>query len=301
MISGDRFRRYIPFYIMMFPALLYFFIFRYIPMYGVVISFKDFNVMKGMMDSPWAKPLGRHFLMFFRSPYFVQLIRNTMLISFYKLIFGMIPPIVLALLLNEISTIWFKRGIQSLSYMPHFLSWVIIQGILVAFLSEDLGLINRVLRESGAGTIPFLISERWFRPLVVISAIWKDTGWGAIIYLAAIAGIDPSLYDSGRIDGCTRMGMMWHITIPNIRSVIILLLILRLGRMMNAGFEQIYVMYNPLVYSVGDILDTWVYRTGLEQLNFSLASAVGLFKSGIGLILILSTNALAKTWGENVW
>jgi putative aldouronate transport system permease protein len=185
--------------------------------------------------------------------------------------------------------------------MPHFLSWVIIQGILIAFLSEDMGLLNRWIRDAGMKTIPFLTSTAWFRTLVVASDVWKDLGWGAIVYLAAIAGIDPSLYDAARIDGCTRLQMMWRITIPNIRGIIIMLLILRLGRLMEAGFEQIYVMYNVHVYSVGDILDTWVFRTGLEQLNFSLASAVGLFKSLIGLVLVLGTNKLAKRWGETVW
>lgn len=296
-----RLKKYSPFYIMMFFPLLYFFIYRYIPMYGVTIAFKDYNVMKGIIGSPWAKPLGKHFKMFFDSPYFIQLLRNTLLISFYKLAWGTFPPILLALLLNEVRFSWYKRIIQTLSYMPHFLSWVIIQGILIAFLSEDMGLINRAIREAGNDTIPFLISTSWFRTLVVGSAVWRDMGWGAIIYLAAISGISPDLYAAGTIDGCSKIQMMWHITLPNIRYVIILLLILRLGRVMEAGFEQIYVMYNPHVYSVGDILDTWVYRTGLEQLNFSLASAVGLFKSAIGFVLVVGTNQLAKRWGENVW
>ncbi len=296
-----RIAKYSPFYIMMALPLLYFFIYRYIPMYGVVIAFKDYNVMKGVVGSPWAKPLGTHFKMFFDSPYFVQLLRNTILISFYKLLWGTFPPILLALLLNEVRFSWYKRIIQTLSYMPHFLSWVIIQGILIAFLSEDMGLINRAIRDSGRDTIPFLISTGWFRPLVVGSAVWRDMGWGAIIYLAAISGISPDLYAAATIDGCSKIRMMWHITLPNIRYVIILMLILRLGRVMEAGFEQIYVMYNPHVYSVGDILDTWVYRTGLEQLNFSLASAVGLFKSAIGFILVVGTNTIAKQWGENVW
>jgi putative aldouronate transport system permease protein len=207
----------------------------------------------------------------------------------------------LALLLNEVSTLWFKKGVQTLTYMPHFLSWVIIQGILIAFLSEDIGLINRWIRNSGLQAIPFLRSPGWFRPLVVVSSVWRDTGWGAIIYLAAIAGIDPALYDAARIDGCSRARMMAHVTLPNIRYIIVMLLILRLGRIMEAGFEQIYVLYNPYVYSVGDIIDTWVYRMGLEQLNFSLASAVGLFKSAIGLVLVLTTNRIAKRWGENIW
>ena len=301
MLRVEKFRRFFPLYVMMLPALAYFVVFRYLPMYGITIAFKDFNMMKGITGSPWARPLGKYFLQFFASPYFGELLRNTLLISLYKLVFGMFPPIILALLLNEARSLIYKRTIQTLSYMPHFLSWVIIQGILIAFLSEDMGLINRWIRGAGLDPIPFLTSTYWFRGLVTASAVWKDLGWGAIIYLAAIAGIDPALYDAGRIDGCTRVRMMWHITIPSIRSVIIMLLILRLGRLMEAGFEQIFVMYNVHVYSVGDILDTWVYRTGLQQLNFSLASAVGLFKSGIGLVLIVASNQLARRWAGALW
>jgi len=286
---------------MMLPAIVFFIIFRYLPMYGVIIGLKNYSISKGIWASPWADPFYKHFRTFYQSPYFWQLLRNTMLISFYKLFWGMAPPILLALLLNECKFALYKRGVQTVTYMPHFLSWVIIQGILVALFSEDMGLVNRLLRESGRAAIPFLRSENWFRSVVVIADVWRDTGWGAIIYLAALAGIDPNLYDAGKIDGCSKIRMMWYITLPGITNIIVMLLILRLGRLMNAGFEQIYVMYNPHVYSVGDIIDTWVYRTGLEQLNFSLASVVGLFKSLIGLVLIVATNRLAKRWGQGVW
>ncbi|MBO7743595.1 sugar ABC transporter permease [Paenibacillus sp. MWE-103] len=293
--------RYKAFYLMLLPGLVYYIVFKYIPMYGVIIAFKDFNMMEGIWNSSWASPWNKHFLTFFHSPYFSQLLTNTFLISLYKLIFGMIPPIAMALLLNECRIKWFKSLIQTLTYMPHFLSWVIIYGILLALLSQSSGLVNQWVKDAGGEAIPFLTSTSYFRSLLVGSEIWQNLGWGAIIYLAAISGIDPTLYEAARVDGAGRMRMIWHITLPGIRTVIIMLLILNLGHILDAGFEQIYIMYNIQVYAVADILDTWVFRTGLQQLNFSLASAVGLFKAAIGLILVLGSNKLAKRWGEGIW
>jgi len=288
-------------YLMLIPGLLYYIVYRYLPMYGTIIAFKDFNITDGMMASPWASPWYKHFQTFYTSPYFGQLINNTLLISLYKLAFGIVPPIVLALLLNECRTRWFRSLIQTLSYMPYFLSWVIIYGISVAMLSESTGLVNRWLVDMGWDAVPFLTSTSWFRSVLVGSDMWQQIGYGAIIYLAAMTNIDPTLYEAGRIDGASRLRMIWHITLPGIRNVIILLLILRLGHFLDAGFEQIYVMYNVQVYEVADILDTWVFRTGLQQLDFSLAAAVGLFKGFIGIILVLSANGLAKRWGGSIW
>jgi putative aldouronate transport system permease protein len=285
------------FYLMLLPGVVYYIIFRYVPMYGVIIAFKDFNMMEGIFGSSWADPWYKHFKVFYDSPYFTQLLVNTFVISIYKLIFGMAPPIVMALLLNECRVRWFK----SLTYMPHFLSWVIIYGILIALFSQNSGLFNRWIEESGGQSIPFLTSTDYFRTILVSSEIWQNLGWGAIIYLAAIAGIDPTLYEAARVDGASRLRMIWHITLPGIRNVIVLLLILKLGHIMDAGFDQIYILYNIQVYPVADILDTWVFRTGLQQLNFSLAAAVGLFKSVIGLALVLASNKLAKRWGEGIW
>ncbi|MNI21690.1 putative multiple-sugar transport system permease YteP [compost metagenome] len=226
---------------------------------------------------------------------------NTLLISLYKLVFGMLPSIILAILFHECRVMWLKRWVQTLSYMPHFLSWIIIYGISVAFFSETTGLVNRWITEAGGSSISFLGSTEWFRSMLVSTEIWKDIGWGAIVYLAAISGIDPTLFEAARVDGASRLRMIWHITLPGIRNVIILLLILKIGSIMDAGFEQIYVFYNPRVYEVGDIIDTWVYRTGLEQMNFSLATTVGLFKSAIGFVLVLGANKLAKRWGGGIW
>ena len=286
---------------MLLPGIIYYIVYRYLPIYGIVIAFKDYDMLAGIMDSPWAEPWYKHFQQFYESPYFTQLLVNTVLISLYKLVFGMFPPIALAILLNECRITWFKRLVQTLSYMPHFLSWVIIYGILIVLLSQDSGIINMIIQEFGGKPIPFLTSTEWFRSVLVGSEIWQNLGWGAIIYLAAMAGIDPTLYEAARVDGASRLRMIWHITLPGIRNVIILLLILRLGHMLDAGFDQIYILYNIHVYPVADILDTWVFRTGLEQWNFSLAAAVGLFKSVIGLILVLGSNALAKRWGEGIW
>ncbi len=288
-------------YLMLLPGVLYFVTYKYGPMYGAIIAFKDYQVLQGMMGSPWADPWYKHFLYFYESPYFKQILMNTFLISFYKLIWGMAPGIILAIMLYEIKSMRFKRLVQTISYMPHFLSWVIIYGIVIAFLSETSGLVNMWIKDWFGESIGFLSSTDWFRTILVGSDIWKDLGWSSIIYLAAIAGVDPSLYEAAVIDGASRLRKIWHVTLPGIRNVIILLLVLKLGHMLDAGFDQIYIMYNIHVYPVADIIDTWVFRVGLEQFNFSLAASVGVFKSIVGLILVLGANRIAKIWGENIW
>lgn len=298
---GNKLWSYRAFYLMLLPGLIYFIMFKYVPMYGILIAFKEFNFSDGILFSAWADPWYKYFQMFYESPYFSQVLTNTFLISFYKMVFGIIPPIFFAILLNECRIRWFKSFIQTLAYMPHFLSWVIIFGILLAFFSENSGLINRWIQDMGGSSIQFLTSTQYFRSILIGSDVWKDLGWGAIIYLAAMTSIDPTLYEAAKVDGAGRFRMIWHITLPGIRSVMVMLLILKLGHVMDAGFDQIYILYNIQVYEVADILDTWVFRTGLHQLNFSLAAAVGLFKSLIGMVLILFSNRLAKRWGEGIW
>lgn len=293
--------RFRAFYIMLLPGVIYFIIFRYLPMYGVIIAFKDYAIMEGITGSPWVDPWYKHFQTFYQSPYFSQLLSNTLLISIYKLVWGTLPPIIMAVLLNECRVRWLKSIVQTLTYMPHFLSWVIIFGILLTLFSQNGGLINRWIVEAGGTSIPFLTSTDYFRSILVGSEVWQNLGWGAIIYLAAMSGIDPTLYEAAKVDGASRLRMIWHITLPGIRSIIVLLFILKLGHLLDAGFDQIYILYNIQVYPVADILDTWVYRTGLQQLNFSLASAVGLFKSVIGLVLVVMANQIAKKWGESIW
>ncbi|GHT60345.1 putative multiple-sugar transport system permease YteP [Spirochaetia bacterium] len=289
-------------YLMVLPGLAWFIIFRYVPMYGAVIAFKDFNLKQGILKSPWAEPLLKHFFSFFNSNYFSQLIGNTLVLSLAKLALGMSFAIILALLLNECANKLVMRFVQTLTYIPHFLSWIIVYGIVLVFLSETDGLINQAWGAMGFKAIPFLSSPVYFRQVLVFTDIWKECGWSAIIYLAAMTGIDPCLYEAARIDGASRLQMIWNITIPSISSVIVVLLILRLGSVLDAGFDQVYIFYNPLVYSVSDIIDTWVYRTGLEQLNFSLGAAVGLFKSVIGILLIGASNLIAKRLGgQGLW
>ncbi|MDF2923504.1 MAG: sugar transporter ATPase [Paenibacillaceae bacterium] len=288
-------------YLMALPGIIYYIVYRYIPIYGIVIAFKDFDISAGILRSPWADPWYSYFKEFYDSPYFSQLLANTILISLYKLLFGFFPPIILALLLFECRIRWFRSAIQTLTYLPHFLSWVVMYGILQAFLSPDGGIINRWLSVMGIRPIHFMASAEWFRSVLVGSEIWQGMGWGAIIYLAAMSSIDPTLYEAARVDGASRIQRILHITLPGIRFAIVLVLILRLGHVLDAGFEQIYMLYNIHVYPVADILDTWVFRVGLEEWNYSLASAVGFFKSVIGLVLVLLANNLAKKWGEGIW
>lgn len=299
--GGRSWWRYRSLYLMLLLPILWFLIYRYAPMSGLIISVKDFNLGLGILGSDWADPWYRHFEQFFTSPYFWQLLANTFLISIYKIIAGTVAPLVLALALNECRVRWLSRLTQTLSYLPHFMSWVIIFGITVAFGSESTGLINRWLTGVGAEPINFLTSTDWFRSVLVGTDVWKDIGWGSIIYLAAIIGIDPSRYEAARVDGAGRLRQLWHVTLPGIRNVIILLLVLKLGQVMDAGFEQVYLFYNLQVYPVADIIDTWVFRTGLEDLNFSVAAAAGLFKSIIGLVLVLGANQLAKRWDGELW
>lgn len=279
-------------YLLMTPSLLYFLIFKYIPLWNAQIAFKDFKPLLGVSGSPWVG--FEHFRTFVESFYFDQLIVNTIVFSGAKLLLGMPIAIILALALHET---WFKRFrtiVQTMVYLPHFLSWVIMFGILLMLLSPGSGLINSVIEALGGKPIPFLTTPDWFRPVVILSDIWKETGWSTIIYLAALLSISPHLYEAATVDGATNLQRIWHISIPGILPVIVLVTLLRLGNILDAGFNQIFVLYSVPVYSVGDIIDTWVYRQGILQFQFSLATAVGLFKGVIGLILILVANRVAK-------
>lgn len=286
---------------MLLPGVLFFFIYKYYPMYGVLISFKNFKIKKGILGSPWADPLLKNFTTFFESPYCMQVLGNTITISLSKIIVSMVSCITLAVLLSEVRNPRFKRTIQTITYLPHFLSWVIIYGILYALISESSGLINVMRRAAGLNTIPILTNPNLFQPLLIFTDVWKSAGWGAIIYLAAIAGIDPGLYEAAQIDGANRMQRVWHVTLACIRPTIVIMLILRMGSVMDAGFDQVYNLYNTQVYSTADIIDTWVYRTGLLQLNYATATAVGLFKSVISTGLVVGVNAIARRWEESLW
>jgi len=289
-------------YIMVLPGILYFLIFRYGPMYGAIIAFKDYHIQEGILGSPWANPWYKHFKTIFESTYFFNILTNTILISIYKLVFGLPAAIIMALLLNEARITWFKRTVQTVTYLPHFLSWVVVYGIAQAVLSPSGGLVNKALVALGMNPVDFIASPQWFRTVIVASDIWKDIGWGAIIFLAALTGISPHLYEAAAVDGASRLQRIWYVTIPGIMPVVVLVALLNIGNLLNAGFEQIFIFYSPSVYSVGDIIDTWVYRQGIVGFQYSVAAAVGLFKGVVGFILIFGTNWLSKKYtGSGIW
>ncbi len=283
-------------YLLAFPGLLYFFIFRYIPMWGILISFQNYSPFQGMLGSPWVGL--EHFQRFFSNPDFLLLFRNTLAINTLSLVFFFPLPIVLALMLNEVRNAAYKKIVQSIVYLPHFLSWVIIVGITFLLFSTGDGVVNQMLVALGFEKVDFLTNKSYFWAMLTAQSIWKDAGWGTILFLAAMASIDPQLYEAAKIDGASRFRQIWHVTLPGIRPVIVILLILRIGHMMDVGFEQVFLMMNGAVSEVADVFDTYVYRLGVKQGQFSYSTAVGLFKSVVGLLLVIGANKLAKKLGE---
>ena len=279
-------------YLMLLPGLLYFAIFRYGPLYLAQIAFKDFQPLLGVEGSPW---IGfDNFTSFINSYYFSQLMFNTIFISVLKLVLGIPFAIILAIALSETRFIKFSRFVQTVTYLPHFLSWVVMFGVLLALLSPSDGLVNGVISSTGGQPINFLADPDWFRVVIIGSDSWKESGWGAIIYLAALLAIDPTLHEAASIDGASRLQRIWHISLPAIKDVIVLVTLLRLGNILDAGFSQIFVLYSLPVYSVADVIDTWVYRQGIINFQFGLATAVGIFKGVIGLVLLVVANKAAK-------
>ncbi|ASA23286.1 ABC transporter permease [Paenibacillus donghaensis] len=284
-------------FLLLAPVLIWYAVFAYAPMYGIQLAFKDFRIMDGIWGSPWAGL--KHFeFLFFQSPDFLRILKNTVIISFLHILFGFPAPIILALLINEIRSGAFKRIAQSLTYLPHFFSWVILSGILITLLSPSTGVVNYLLQLVGAEPVYFLGNPNSFRFTLVTSAIWKEVGWGTIIYLAALAGIQPEMYEAAVMDGASRWKQTLSITLPTIMPVIVLMFILRIGSVLDAGFDQILNLYSPATYSVADILDTYVYRVGLQNFQFSLTTAVGLFKNVIAFALVLTTNFISKKLGQ---
>jgi putative aldouronate transport system permease protein len=282
------------------PSIILLFIFCYVPMYGLVISFQDLRPGLTIFNSPWVGL--KWFDEFLNSPYFWRSLKNTFIISFFSLLFQFPLPIILALALNEIRNKYFKRITQSISYFPYFMSTVVIVGMLYNFLGVDSGIINTILKELGKEPINFFNSEHWFIPLYILSGIWQNLGWNAIIFLAALTTIDPTLYEAAKMDGASRIKQMRHITIPGIFTTIMILLLLNLGSILNVGFEKIILMYNPAIYSVSDVVATYVYRIGIQSGNYSLATAVGLFNQVLNFILLLVFNQLSKRAGaESLW
>lgn len=298
----DFWTKYKWLHLMALPGIVYFLVFKYLPMGGLIIAFKNYKGVGGVAGIFTAEWVGfAQFERFFSSIYFTRLMRNTLLISIYRLIFSFPCPIFLAVLINEITNTKFKRTVQTISYMPHFLSWVVVAGLLSTLLSTS-GPVNEALAALGLDKIYFLSDTRYFRSVLVVSEIWKGIGWGSIIYLAAITGIDPQIYEAAAIDGASRWQRILHITIPSIKETIAIMLILQVGKILNENFEQIFNLYNPSVYEVADVFETYVYRIGLVNQQYSYSAAVGLFKSVISLVLVVTTNRVAKRMGnEGLW
>ena len=282
-------------YAMLLPAVALVFIFSYVPIYGLVIAFQDFQPIHGFFGSSFVG--WKWFQTVFRLPDFTQILYNTVVIAVLKMVLNQGAAIAFALLLNELRGTLFKRSVQTLSYLPYFLSWVVLGGVLVTILSKD-GALNSILEFLGAGRISFLVSNAWFRTTVVVSDIWKNYGWNSILYIAALSGINEELYEAAMIDGAGRWKQTLHVTLPGILSTIILLACLNLGGVLNAGFEQILVLYNAAVYETGDILDTFIYRAGLLESQFSLTTAMGLMKSVLGFTLIIISYRMAERYAN---
>lgn len=290
-------KRYLPFYVMFLPVFLYYIIFHYFPMCGIVMAFQDYNFLDGILHSPWVGL--KHFQRFVSNGDFWMTTKNTLLISGLRIIFGFPAPIIFALLLNEVRHQKYKKLIQTVSYLPHFISWVIVYGILYNVFSVN-GLVNQIGALFGKDPIAFLGRSEYFRGIYVLSAMWKELGWSAIIYLSALTAIDVQLYEAAMVDGAGRWRMLWHITLPGIRVTVCTMCILAFGKVMSTGFEQILVMYNSSVSQVAEVLDYYIYRTGLLQANnYSYATAVGLFKGVVALILVASTNLVARKVEED--
>ncbi|MCL2059873.1 MAG: ABC transporter permease subunit [Oscillospiraceae bacterium] len=284
---------------MVLPGIALVFIFSYLPMFGVTLAFRDYQVAKGIWGSPWVGL--KYFRQFVNDPFFFRIVRNTVLLNFYSLIFSFPMPVIFALLLNEIKVIKFKRVVQSLSYLPHFISTLVVVSIMMIML-DPYGIVNDFLSFIGLKEQIFFSDPKWFRTMYIGSGIWQHMGWESILYLAAVAGINPELYDAGVVDGANRFKQAIYITIPSILPVIRILLILNIGRMFSVGLEKVFLMYNPGIYETADVISTYVYRRGIEQMDYSFSSAVGLFNSTINFILLFLSNTVSKKISnEGLW
>lgn len=287
-------------FVMLLPVLLYFIVFSYIPMVGNIMAFENYSVGKGFFHSEWVGL--KWFKEFFNSIYFGRLIKNTLAISVFSLIIGFPIPIIFALLLNEIKNGPFKKVTQTISYLPHFISVVVVVGLLFNFLSPIDGVVNMALNSMGKESINFMSDPKWFRTLYIGSNIWQNFGWDSIIYLAALSSVDPQLYEAAQIDGAGKIKQMIHITLPCIMPTIIILLIMNVGNLMNVGFEKIILMYSPATYETADVISTYVYRRGILGSQFGFSSAVGLFNSVINFVLLFTVNKISKRLSEiSLW
>lgn len=277
---------------MLIPGLLFFLVFCYGPMYGLIIAFQDYYPLKGVSGSAFVGL--KHFKALFSDPFFMSVLKNTIIISLYKLVICFPAPIILCLALNEIKSMRFKKVAQSISYLPHFISWVVVSGIIIEFLSPSRGPINILLQNMGIEPIFFVAEPKCFRGVLVLSDLWKSIGWGSIVYLAAVTSVDPTLYEAAEMDGAGRIKKIIHVTLPALAPIITVMFIMESGKILNDSFEQVYNFLTPSTYAVGDVISTFVYRMGIQKMQYSFTTAVDLFKNGISFMLVILTNYIAR-------
>jgi putative aldouronate transport system permease protein len=297
--SSRRFKQNVPLLWMFIPGAIFYLLFKYTPMAGLVIAFKDYNLHDGIVRSPWVGL--DNFRLIFSNPLTTDIILNTLWLSLLRLVVGFPFPILLALLLNEVRKTWFKRSIQTMVFLPHFFSWVIVGGIVLTLFSQEAGSLNLLLERWFGYTHPFMYEVPSWVTIYLGSGIWKEAGFSAIIYLAALAAIDPVLYEAAAIDGASKWRQIWHITLPGVSTVVAMMLILSMGSIMEVSFDQIYILGNPVVSSISEVISTWGYQLGLQGAQFSLTTAMGLFESLVGLLLILTANQIARRMGKELW
>ncbi|QXC52416.1 sugar ABC transporter permease (plasmid) [Agrobacterium salinitolerans] len=287
-------------YLLLAPMIIWFAVFLYKPMYGLIIAFQDFSIFRGIEKSPWVG--FANFVELFHNDMFVRSFWNTIIISGLGLIFAFPVPIILALMFNEVQSGVARRWAQTVVYLPHFISVVIVAGIVINFLSPSIGIVNLLLKGLGFEPIYFLTQPEWFRPVYIGSSVWKEAGFESIVYLAAIAGVSPTLYESARVDGASRWQMMWRITLPCILPTIVIMLIIRIGNLVEVGFEYIILLYRPSTYETADVVSTFIYRTGLQGTQYDLATAAGLFNAVIAFVLVYSANRISrKVSSTSLW
>lgn len=297
---SDHFRREWQLYVMLAPTIIWFVVFLYKPMYGLQIAFKDYSIFRGVANSPWVGL--EHFENLFSNDQFLRAVGNTIKISALNLLFGFPAPIILALMFNEVLNATYKRTAQTIVYLPHFISSVIIAGIVITAFSPTAGIVNTILGWFGLDSIYFLTKPEWFRPIFVGTGIWQEAGFGSIVFLAAIAGVNPSLYESAVVDGANRWQMMWKITIPSILPTILIMLIIRIGNVMEVSFELVILLYQPATYSTADVVNTFVYRQGLQSGQYDLAAAAGLFNAVVAFVLVMSANTISRRFSRtSLW
>ncbi len=287
-------------YVLLIPALVSLIWFRYLPMYGIQIAFRDYKIVKGMFGSPWVGL--KHFEKLLTNDLFLRALRNTLILNLYNFLYQTPMPIIFAVLIDSCKSLRYKKVVQTVSYLPHFLSWVIVGALFDNLLALDTGIVNKIATLFGGEQVVWMASEQYFRTIVTVADVWKSTGWGTIIYLAAMTGIDPSLYEAASIDGANRLQRIWHVTLPGIRPTIAVVLIMRAGGAMVNDVEMVMALYSPQVYEVGDVLGTYIYRTGIGSMKYSLTSAAGLFASVVGMILMVAADRISNKMGERgIW